>query len=49
MVGLFSFAALDYLGLLVVLLITFVTGMLAGILPARQAASMQPAEALRYE
>lgn len=49
MTGLFSFAALDFLGLLVILLITFVTGMLAGILPARQAASMQPAEALRYE
>lgn len=49
MTGLFSFAAVDYLGLVVILLITFVTGMLAGILPARQAASMQPAEALRYE
>ncbi|MFH1193142.1 MAG: ABC transporter permease [Candidatus Jorgensenbacteria bacterium] len=49
MSGLFSFAAVDYLGLLVILLITFTTGILAGVLPARQAASMQPAEALRYE
>lgn len=47
--GLFSFAALDYFGFLVVLMVTFVTGIIAGIFPARQAARMEPAEALRYE
>jgi putative ABC transport system permease protein len=47
--GLFSFASLDYLGFLVVLVVTLMTGIIAGILPARQAASMEPAEALRYE
>lgn len=47
--GLFSFASLDYLGFLVVLVVTLMTGIIAGILPARQAAHMEPAEALRYE
>lgn len=47
--GLFSFASLDLLGLLAILIITFITGVIAGILPARQAAKMEPAEALRYE
>lgn len=47
--GLFSFASLDYLGFLVVLVVTLMTGIIAGILPARQAATMEPAEALRYE
>lgn len=47
--GLFSFASLDLLGFLVVLVVTFMTGIIAGILPARQAAHMEPAEALRYE
>lgn len=47
--GLFSFTALDFFGFFVILLITFITGVIAGILPARQAAKMEPAEALRYE
>jgi len=47
--GLFSLVALDYFGIFVVLIITFIAGVLSGILPARQAARMEPAEALRYE
>ena len=47
--GLFSFASLDFLGFLVILIITFITGIISGILPARQAACMEPAQALRYE
>lgn len=47
--GLFSFAALDFYGFGVILIITFITGIISGILPARQAAKMEPAEALRYE
>lgn len=47
--GLFSFAALDFYELFVVLVITFITGVLAGYFPARTAAQMEPAEALRYE
>lgn len=47
--GLFSFASLDFFGFFVVLVITFITGIISGILPARQAARMEPAEALRYE
>jgi len=47
--GLFSFASLDFLGFLVILIITFITGIISGILPARQAAHMEPAQALRYE
>jgi putative ABC transport system permease protein len=47
--GLFSFSSLDFLGFLVVLIITFIAGVISGILPARHAAMMEPAEALRYE
>lgn len=47
--GLFSFASVDYYGLLAVLIVTFITGVVAGILPARRASRMEPAEALRYE
>ncbi len=47
--GLFSFASLDFLGFLVVLFLTFIIGIIAGALPARQASKMEPADALRYE
>ena len=47
--GLFSPSSIDYLGLLSILIVTFITGILSGVLPARQAARMEPAEALRYE
>ncbi|PIS39210.1 MAG: hypothetical protein COT33_03205 [Candidatus Nealsonbacteria bacterium CG08_land_8_20_14_0_20_38_20] len=47
--GLFSFASLDFFGFFVILVITFITGIISGILPARQASRMEPAEALRYE
>lgn len=47
--GLFSFAALDFFGFLVILIITFITGIVAGVFPARNASKMEPAEALRYE
>lgn len=47
--GLFSFASLDFFGFLVILIITFITGVLSGVLPARQASKMEPADALRYE
>lgn len=47
--GLFSFASLDFFGLFVILFLTFVVGVISGLLPARQASRMEPAEALRYE
>jgi len=47
--GLFSFASLDFFGFVVILIITFITGVISGALPARRAAKMEPAEALRYE
>ncbi len=47
--GIFSFASLDWMGFLVVLVLTFIIGIISGVLPARQAAKMEPAEALRYE
>ena len=47
--GLFSWASIDYFELLVILIFTFVTGVLSGLLPARAASRLEPAEALRYE
>ncbi len=47
--GLFSFATVDYFQLFVILTITFVTGIVAGFLPARAASRKEPAVALRYE
>ena len=47
--GLFSFWSLDWLGFIVVLTVTFIVGVVSGLLPASQAAKMEPAEALRYE
>lgn len=47
--GLFSWTALDILSFLVVLAFTFTIGVLAGYFPARRAAALEPAEALRYE
>ncbi|PIS04689.1 MAG: hypothetical protein COT81_05205 [Candidatus Buchananbacteria bacterium CG10_big_fil_rev_8_21_14_0_10_42_9] len=46
-VGLFSFSSLDYFGLFIILIVTFIVGVLSGVLPARQAAKLEPATALR--
>jgi len=47
--GLFSWTSIDYFELFIILIITFVTGVLSGLLPARAASRLEPAEALRYE
>lgn len=47
--SLFSFGSIDYLGFFIILILTFVIGIISGTLPARSAAAMEPAEALRYE
>jgi len=47
--GLFAFASLDFFGLFIILFLTFVIGIVSGVLPAIQASKMEPAEALRYE
>lgn len=47
--GLFSLSSIDFFELFAVLVITFITGIVAGYFPARTAAQMEPAEALRYE
>lgn len=47
--GLFSFASLDYFGLFAILVFTFVVGIISGYLPAKSAAKLDPADALRYE
>lgn len=47
--GLFSFVSLDFFGLFNILILTFIIGIISGIMPARQASKLEPAEALRYE
>lgn len=47
--NLFIWAAIDYFELFVILIVTFITGVLSGVLPARAASRLEPAEALRYE
>lgn len=47
--GLFNIYDIDYLQLFIIMIVTFITGVLSGIFPARQASRLEPAEALRYE
>ena len=47
--GLFAWSAIEIFDIVAVLIITFVVGLVSGIMPARQAGKMEPAEALRYE
>lgn len=47
--GVFSLQSVDFLGILSVLIITLLVGILSGVLPARRASKMEPADALRYE
>lgn len=47
--GLFSLESLDFLGMLSIMTVTLIVGILSGLLPARRAAKMEPAESLRYE
>ena len=45
----FSIESIDYLWILSILLITFITWIISWALPAKQASKLQAAEALRYE
>jgi putative ABC transport system permease protein len=47
--GVFSLASLDFFGFVSLLIFTFITGIVAGYMPARTASRLEPAEALRYE
>ena len=47
--GLFSFGSINYFELLVIMMVTFITGVLSGVFPARQVSRLEPAEALHYE
>jgi putative ABC transport system permease protein len=47
--NLFSWEGIDFTALAAVLVVTFIVGVLAGVLPARTASKLEPAQALRYE